>query len=666
MLVTAEDGGRGARCKWEGRRGEEGQDVCALTLGNAKISCQTTTFFSRPTQGMPTAAPVTTSSVGVGVGSSNAGTGRVPTGAGSHAGSDELTPELKLRIGAVLGHSQPQGLQQQQQQQQQQGGQQQRGAAAAAAPTAVTHLNALFPSAKTDAPSLEEINKVHAQLRSELEATEAGADALVLEFKEEQDEGRMGKVQEAIAALLNQLAIIREEARESEMVVREITRDIRSLDTAKKNVVSSMTALKRLQMLVNAADQLERLTQARRYKDASQALEAIKSLQAFFNDFMRVERISEVWKQVSEVQTQLRTSVMEDYEKYFLHDAASPLRTTTLPAAALVVDALGPTAVSTLLDWYVALQLREYRRIFRATDEAGQLDNVARRFAWFRRVLKGYEEEHREAFLPQWDVERALVRRWAEMTREDLRSVLIRDQSKLQVSVLLEALEATLEFQAHLTKKFNVPFAVLATNPALTANGESSTAANGQQANVTLSSVFEPYLTIFVDAQDRTLSEMVANFRRIGANLQNAPVESGHEHANNANGSGPSGADQPQHHTVLPSSTELFFYYRQTLENFSRLSNGESFAKLCSVFRKWLTVYAEDVLRPALLRSEPSRRSLDSRLSSVDAQRWCLVLNTADYCATTTSSLESKLKEKIKEELREGISLEGERQYFLG
>ncbi|KAK0551814.1 Vacuolar protein sorting-associated protein 53 [Tilletia horrida] len=574
-----------------------------------------------------------------------------------------LSPEVSLRIKSVLGHPPASSA----------------GSTSNTAPTVVDHLNSLFPDSEADPPSIDQISGVHVQLRSQLASIQTEIDGLLLELQEEQDVNRMSKVQGAIAALLNQLAIIREEARESEMVVRDITRDIRSLDTAKKNVVSSMTALKRLQMLVNAADQLERLTQAKRYKDASQALEAIKSLQTFFNDFMRVERIAEVWKQVAEVQTQLRTSVMEDYEN-FLHDAASPLRNTTLPAAALVVDALGPTAVSTLLDWYVALQLREYRRIFRATDEAGQLDNVARRFAWFRRVLKGYEDEHREAFLQAWGVERALIRRWAEMTREDLRSVLIRDQNKLQVSVLLEALEATLDFQAQLSKKFAMPFAELAANPNASQNAETSSNAASATASqaTTLSSVFEPYLSLFVDAQDRTLAEMVANFRRIGARLpvaghdgDDVGASAGAGVGAGANGSGgpggADGADQSQHYTVLPSSTELFFYYRQTLENFSRLSNGESFAKLCAVFRKWLTVYAEDVLRPALMRSEPSRRSLDStRTSTADAQRWCLVLNTADYCATTTTSLEGKLKEKIKAELREGISFENERQYFLG
>lgn len=42
---------------------------------------------------------------------------------------------------------------------------------------------------------------------------------------------------------------IREKATESEAVVRNITKDIQILDTAKKNLILSMTVLRRLQML---------------------------------------------------------------------------------------------------------------------------------------------------------------------------------------------------------------------------------------------------------------------------------------------------------------------------------------------------------------------------------------------------------------------------------
>ncbi len=42
---------------------------------------------------------------------------------------------------------------------------------------------------------------------------------------------------------------IREKATESEAVVRNVTKDIQVLDLAKKNLITSMTTLKRLKML---------------------------------------------------------------------------------------------------------------------------------------------------------------------------------------------------------------------------------------------------------------------------------------------------------------------------------------------------------------------------------------------------------------------------------
>lgn len=48
---------------------------------------------------------------------------------------------------------------------------------------------------------------------------------------------------------MGQMSRIREKATESEAVVRNITKEIQVLDLAKKNLILSMTTLKRLQML---------------------------------------------------------------------------------------------------------------------------------------------------------------------------------------------------------------------------------------------------------------------------------------------------------------------------------------------------------------------------------------------------------------------------------
>ena len=84
------------------------------------------------------------------------------------------------------------------------------------------------------------------------------------------------------------MARIRENATESEAVVRNITKDIQVLDLAKKNLIHSMTTLKRLQMLgmscrspsrytaevrpVNALTQVEGMISEKRYAEIAQTL----------------------------------------------------------------------------------------------------------------------------------------------------------------------------------------------------------------------------------------------------------------------------------------------------------------------------------------------------------------------------------------------------------
>lgn len=57
---------------------------------------------------------------------------------------------------------------------------------------------------------------------------------------------------------------------------------------------------------------------------------------------------------------------------------------------------------------------------------------------------------------------------------------------------------------------------------------------------------------------------------------------------------------------VLPSSSELFYFYREALERCAKLSIRQPLLDLCRVYRKWLKVYAEDVLAGSLIKSDIS------------------------------------------------------------
>ena len=89
--------------------------------------------------------------------------------------------------------------------------------------------------------------------------------------------------------------------------------------------------------------------------------------------------------------------------------------------------------------------------------------------------------------------------------------------------------------------------------------------------------------------------------------------------------------------SVLPSSTELFYFYREALERVANLSNGKPLLALCNVYKKWLKVYAEEVLIGSLVKFE--RRSGESRPYLPDIQTACLVLNTAEYCLVTAAQV---------------------------
>lgn len=212
---------------------------------------------------------------------------------------------------------------------------------------------------------------------------------------------------------------------------------------------------------MNAVSQLERLTKNNRYREAASSLSAVQSLLSSFDGYAGVERVASIQRDVARLQRELGEKARGEFETYFNQDNRRPIRSTNLTDAALVIDALGTEATTSLIEFYTTLQLREYRRIFRATDEAGQLDNVARRFAWYRRILKTYDDEHSAIFedgpVKRWNVARELTKRFTDVTRQDIRSVLIRSQGRINVTTLLEALQSSIEFERAMSRRFGMP-----------------------------------------------------------------------------------------------------------------------------------------------------------------------------------------------------------------
>lgn len=80
--------------------------------------------------------------------------------------------------------------------------------------------------------------------------------------------------------------------------MREITRDIKQLDCAKKNLTLAITTLNHLHMLVGGIDNLKLLTQKRLYGEIVMPLQAILEVLQHFSDYMDIPQIkvSKIYK----------------------------------------------------------------------------------------------------------------------------------------------------------------------------------------------------------------------------------------------------------------------------------------------------------------------------------------------------------------------------------
>ncbi|KAJ9254471.1 hypothetical protein DTO207G8_3662 [Paecilomyces variotii] len=496
----------------------------------------------------------------------------------------------------------------------------------------VEHLNAIFSHPST----LSSVSRTSQALR----AYEKELDNDIARLVEEQVTSNAESVERIQAAkadlseLFKKIDDVRERALKTEQAITEMTADIKQLDSAKKNLTLSMTALKRLQMLTTAYEQLRALSKTRQYRECAQLLQAVIQLMAHFKSYRSIDQIATLSRNVADIQRELLEQICEDFELAFAKGEVAQKK-NTLAEGCLVMDALGENARSRLVTWYCNTQLREYRQVFRGNEEAGSLDNISRRYSWFKRMLKTYDEEHAAIFPSAWRVNEILANVFCENTRDDFKGILsrsVRSGQALDVNLLLSCLQETLDFEHSLDMRFtNVSRASIDTFA-------DSEAPVFTQA---ISEAFEPYLSVWVEAQDKQLATLMSKYR------QQPPKP-------------PDEDFSPQ--LVVASSTELFTFYRHCLQQCAKLSTAAPLAELSRVFAKYLDQYAQNVLLPYI--SERPTGQTPSKVPSLED--YILVLNTADYCYTTCNQLEDKIKGRIDENLKESVDLQSQADSFMG
>ncbi|KAL1892490.1 Vacuolar protein sorting-associated protein 53 [Sporothrix stenoceras] len=522
----------------------------------------------------------------------------------------------------------------------------------------INHLNMLFNNTST----LGSLSSVSRRLRTH--NADLAASIAVLEtaqaYAPDSSLDRMQTAQAELASVFAHIEDVRRRAVQTEEDITHMTADIKRLDGTKRNLTVSMTALKRLQMLTTAYEQLRTLSRSRQYRECAGLLQAVLQLMRHFNSYRSIEQIAVLSRGVGDLQRELLEQVCEDFEMAFTKDEVSARRGMLIEAC-LVMDALGDQARSRLVTWYVNTELREYRQVFRGNDEAGNLDNIGRRYSWFRRMIATHEEEHAALFPPHWRVNETLATSFCDGTRDDFKGILERSMrrpdgaGKIDVNLLLSCLQETLDFEQWLERRFATSNEK---QPRASIDTLSSADERTQTFNGSISTAFEPYLSLWVDSQDRSLAALMPRYR---SQALVAPDEE----------------FTPE--SIAPSALDLFHVYKVTLSQCAKLSTGERLLDLSRIFAKYLDEYAQQVLLHFLHlptqanqtattahQQQQQHAALLAAAVAAPLNDIIVVMNTADFWNKNATQLEESIRKRIDPEFAERVDLSSQADAFLG
>ncbi len=170
---------------------------------------------------------------------------------------------------------------------------------------------------------------------------------------------------------------VKTQALQSEAAVIEITRDMKRLDYAKRHLQRTITALKRLHMLLHAAEQLrvaatideESGSPIPNYRAASQLIDATRLLLGHFDGYMNsVPKMRQVRDAIGMLNSQLRKGAVNLFHEVGFQqneeEETAPMVASALSDACLVMEALGEKSKDDFVKEFISDHLEEYEALY--------------------------------------------------------------------------------------------------------------------------------------------------------------------------------------------------------------------------------------------------------------------------------------------------------------
>jgi len=483
----------------------------------------------------------------------------------------------------------------------------------------------------------------------------------------------------AVRELFERIKAIRAKAEQSEDLVSDVCRDIKSLDIAKRNLTLTVTALKRLVMLVTALEQVRTLASCRQYHEASRLIHAVEELAVHFRELSHVSKVADLLERKAGVLGDLRQQLLDDYASLVGGHARQELPEDWGEAAGCCVDALGSSMRRDVITQFCLRILEDYKDIFQPPKEASSLETAERRYAWLKRALRDYEEKHARNFPDAWRVPCALCMHFCHVTRQHLVEVLSTSHHTVDPELMVRVLRKSIEFENELARKYPVEDAAALASaepevPDYTVGAagfglkypdvlgkvpraaRASAAEAGQDPEFAprfkgiISECFDAYLSSWVKHEESQLLEVLDRSTAPGADKI-----VGQDNAKDNEEDDDDMGLEPKY--LYASAPSLFAAMKQSMMKCAGFSTHNTLFDVFTVFRKVLAQYAEK-----LEKHVPARPT--KPLDSTAVQAVCCVIGTAEYCDETLPQLADSLLRVISSDFEEKVSFMAEQDAF--
>lgn len=481
-----------------------------------------------------------------------------------------------------------------------------------------------------------------------------------------------------IMQLVNKFESIKAKAEESEEKVKTICSEIKSYDNAKRNILTSISALKNLIMLITAIEQLRNFCIDKKYKEAADLILATEELCNYFKEYENIKEIIDLRHERDHLCNQLRIQLMEEFKMFDKGSAPDQLY-----EGCFAIDALGEQAVNDVRNWFCSFILEVYREAFRIEEEneSSKFENTDRRFAWLKRTLKDYSNRFESIFPEEWNLKPMLAYEFCKITKLHLDQILSNHHSEFDITVMVKVLQKTLEFETYLHRKF-----LIAKKNAI----DDEVYVEGDKVEFDVGDadqIREKYAKqSMAKAKDFGFDEGVADKSKKKARVEGRTKISAHiyrfkgcisecfepylqgysetEEAKITEAINMASGDDKLEDGEFPFYSSSLFMFAEIKRAISRcisFSNSKTFLDLHTSFKNVFRYYIKCLKKyvPSL-----SMNTQSTILKDDDEIKLAYIVNTCEYCNSILPALDEHIKNEIEESYKDKVDLENCQEMF--